>query len=213
MGWNPSGGRRSFDCDCGAWDELTGDAGDWFEIGSNRPVSRWRPDLGFPAWAQGADKPRLGVVSDRFAPHLLTKSDLSAWHRNARGLLHSRSAFGIGLPLTANVRRHLGCGCSSVVEHDLAKVGVEGSSPFARSRFSWYLNDFRWAAERRPRRFRSWGSLRGAASRPGGDDARSLCFLLFEFLCRKNAAVTKRSQFLKGSRLQGELQALHIRLQ
>src|SRR3954454_7434754 len=29
-----------------------------------------------------------------------------------------------------------GCGCSSVVEHDLAKVGVEGSSPFARSRTS-----------------------------------------------------------------------------
>jgi hypothetical protein len=37
--------------------------------------------------------------------------------------------------LTASVRRHLGCGCSSVVEHDLAKVGVEGSSPFARSRY------------------------------------------------------------------------------
>src|SRR3954463_4385586 len=60
---------------------------------------------------------------------------LSAWQRIARRLLHSRSAFGIGLPLTASVRRHLGCGCSSVVEHDLAKVGVEGSSPFARSRF------------------------------------------------------------------------------
>ena len=28
--------------------------------------------------------------------------------------------------------RH-GCGCSSVVEHNLAKVGVEGSNPFARS--------------------------------------------------------------------------------
>src|SRR5207302_5394047 len=28
--------------------------------------------------------------------------------------------------------RH-GCGCSSGVEHDLAKVGVEGSNPFARS--------------------------------------------------------------------------------
>jgi uncharacterized protein YceK len=31
-------------------------------------------------------------------------------------------------------RQALGCGCSSVVEHDLAKVGVEGSNPFARSR-------------------------------------------------------------------------------
>jgi hypothetical protein len=26
-----------------------------------------------------------------------------------------------------------GCGCSSGVEHNLAKVGVEGSNPFARS--------------------------------------------------------------------------------
>src|SRR3954452_22993450 len=69
------------------------------------------------------------------------KIGLSAWSRIARGLLHSRSAFGIGLPLTARVRRHLGCGCSSVVEHDLAKVGVEGSSPFARSNFSHIGND------------------------------------------------------------------------
>src|SRR5579862_5195383 len=30
-----------------------------------------------------------------------------------------------------------GCGCSSGVEHNLAKVGVEGSNPFARS------NDFK----------------------------------------------------------------------
>ena len=30
-------------------------------------------------------------------------------------------------------RPEFGCGCSSGVEHDLAKVGVEGSSPFARS--------------------------------------------------------------------------------
>jgi hypothetical protein len=29
----------------------------------------------------------------------------------------------------------LGCGCSSGVEHNLAKVGVEGSNPFARSKF------------------------------------------------------------------------------
>jgi hypothetical protein len=28
-----------------------------------------------------------------------------------------------------------GCGCSSGVEHNLAKVGVEGSNPFARSKF------------------------------------------------------------------------------
>ncbi len=32
-------------------------------------------------------------------------------------------------------RLRIGCGCSSVVEHNLAKVGVEGSNPFARSIF------------------------------------------------------------------------------
>jgi hypothetical protein len=32
-------------------------------------------------------------------------------------------------------RRQLECGCSSGVEHNLAKVGVEGSNPFARSNF------------------------------------------------------------------------------
>src|SRR5256885_10368283 len=51
----------------------------------------------------------------------------------SRWLLHSEAAFGIALPLPARNRRQFGCGCSSVVEHDLAKVGVEGSSPFARS--------------------------------------------------------------------------------
>jgi hypothetical protein len=29
-----------------------------------------------------------------------------------------------------------GCGCSSGVEHNLAKVGVEGSNPFARSKIT-----------------------------------------------------------------------------
>src|SRR5437588_149028 len=52
----------------------------------------------------------------------------------SRWLLHSEAAFGIALPLPACNRRQFGCGCSSVVEHDLAKVGVEGSSPFARSK-------------------------------------------------------------------------------
>src|SRR5262249_47664822 len=52
------------------------------------------------------------------------------------GQLHSSAAFGIGLPVAgASVAvNSFGCGCSSVVEHDLAKVGVEGSSPFARSK-------------------------------------------------------------------------------
>jgi hypothetical protein len=36
-------------------------------------------------------------------------------------------------------RPEFGCGCSSGVEHDLAKVGVEGSNPFARSKISNYI--------------------------------------------------------------------------
>jgi hypothetical protein len=39
-------------------------------------------------------------------------------------------------PLRRALRRlpSYGCGCSSGVEHNLAKVGVEGSNPFARSK-------------------------------------------------------------------------------
>ena len=49
------------------------------------------------------------------------------WHRSARWRPEAAAT--------------LGCGCSSGVEHDLAKVGVEGSNPFARSRISWPSND------------------------------------------------------------------------
>ena len=45
----------------------------------------------------------------------------------AHGFWHS---FAPGGQQAANAS---GCGCSSGVEHDLAKVGVEGSNPFARS--------------------------------------------------------------------------------
>src|SRR5437660_10558952 len=82
----------------------------------------------------------------------------------AFALLHSRPAFGIALPLPASIRRHLGCGCSSVVEHDLAKVGVEGSSPFARSRFSWYLKYFRKAAKMAAFSFRLGGATGGVTN-------------------------------------------------
>ena len=80
----------------------------------------------------------IGVIEGRLLVVAYTPRDtvirlISAMRR----LLHSRAAFGIGLPLSAGYRRQsLGCGCSSVVEHDLAKVGVEGSNPFARSSFS-----------------------------------------------------------------------------
>ena len=36
-------------------------------------------------------------------------------------------------------RRRHGCGCSSGVEHNLAKVGVEGSNPFARSKILHHI--------------------------------------------------------------------------
>ena len=50
--------------------------------------------------------------------------------------LQSRPLFGIALGRLGPLRPWLtllGCGCSSGVEHNLAKVGVEGSNPFARS--------------------------------------------------------------------------------
>jgi hypothetical protein len=54
------------------------------------------------------------------------------------GWLQRLRPFGIGARWSGRplARPDFGCGCSSGVEHDLAKVGVEGSNPFARS------NDF-----------------------------------------------------------------------
>ena len=89
-------------------------------------ISRMTPGVGDRSWAVSAES--LGIIAD---------SRSSGRFRAVRELLHSGAAFGIGLPLPAGFRRQsLGCGCSSVVEHDLAKVGVEGSNPFARSSFS-----------------------------------------------------------------------------
>src|SRR6516164_5871494 len=50
--------------------------------------------------------------------------------------------FGIGARSSGRLRARpeVGRGCSSGVEHDLAKVGVEGSNPFARSKI---LNDIK----------------------------------------------------------------------
>src|SRR2546421_7954071 len=48
---------------------------------------------------------------------------------------HCGTGVPCGIALGWRSRRNcLGCGCSSVVEHNLAKVGVEGSNPFARSK-------------------------------------------------------------------------------
>src|SRR5262252_2965901 len=52
------------------------------------------------------------------------------------GWLQRLRPFGIGARSSGRplARLDFGCGCSSGVEHDLAKVGVEGSNPFARSK-------------------------------------------------------------------------------
>ena len=52
--------------------------------------------------------------------------------------------FGIGARSSGRplARPDFGRGCSSGVEHDLAKVGVEGSNPFARSKNFNYLASF-----------------------------------------------------------------------
>src|ERR1700685_105020 len=47
-------------------------------------------------------------------------------------LWHSKAAARVYGPVCRFTL--LGCGCSSGVEHNLAKVGVEGSNPFARSK-------------------------------------------------------------------------------
>src|SRR5215813_11410488 len=51
------------------------------------------------------------------------------------GWLQRLRPFGIGARSSGRplARPDFGRGCSSGVEHDLAKVGVEGSNPFARS--------------------------------------------------------------------------------
>src|SRR5271170_4366026 len=58
----------------------------------------------------------------------------------SRGLRHKR-------PSSVSSRR--GCGCSSGVEHNLAKVGVEGSNPFARSNEINRLNKIRLFGRKR----------------------------------------------------------------
>src|ERR1700745_3747199 len=57
------------------------------------------------------------------------------------GWLQRLRPFGIGARWSGRplARPDFGCGCSSGVEHDLAKVGVEGSNPFARSNNFNYL--------------------------------------------------------------------------
>jgi hypothetical protein len=54
--------------------------------------------------------------------------------RDKRPGLPNAARFAIALPASGAYLPDIGCGCSSGVEHNLAKVGVEGSNPFARSK-------------------------------------------------------------------------------
>ena len=71
------------------------------------------------------------------APRRTTSAALSAINGVFPPLLQSGQPFGYRNGLGGRDRDFgqfsNGCGCSSGVEHDLAKVGVEGSNPFARS--------------------------------------------------------------------------------
>jgi hypothetical protein len=76
-----------------------------------------------------------------------------------------------------------GCGCSSGVEHNLAKVGVVGSNPIARSNSLNDLGDQYVRSEALPsaeclrNAFADCaGQLAGETSKPGGEEARRGCF-------------------------------------
>ena len=64
------------------------------------------------------------------APNALTWTRRPHSHRRP---LEMTAGFGHMSRMALNGAAH-GCGCSSGVEHNLAKVGVEGSNPFARSK-------------------------------------------------------------------------------
>ena len=68
------------------------------------------------------------------------RTDAQVWQPPARKCLQT--------PSPAMIWIAAGCGCSSGVEHDLAKVGVEGSNPFARSNFIKRLEEIDLEAAR-----------------------------------------------------------------
>jgi hypothetical protein len=79
--------------------------------------------------------------------------------------LQSRTAFGIGRPSAACGRLPYGCGCSSGVEHNLAKVGVVGSNPIARSIFQRLFEDLTWLAFAGEVSWRHWHLISRSAIR------------------------------------------------
>jgi hypothetical protein len=102
------------------------------EIGAI-PVLRGRPLAErVPPAGLEPEIPRRCERRAAYPPQVNRESPSAA--DSARRLLQYQAAFGIALPVGADGGQSLGCGCSSGVEHNLAKVGVEGSNPFARSR-------------------------------------------------------------------------------
>ena len=88
-----------------------------------------------PAWAiqppaQPKHRSETGGFPDDFAG--LSRDD----QKIATRRLRFPPLWGNNPAAPPKRRDCLGCGCSSGVEHNLAKVGVEGSNPFARSRQS-----------------------------------------------------------------------------
>src|ERR1700733_3368832 len=71
----------------------------------------------------------------------------------SRGLRHKR---------LSSVSSRRGCGCSSGVEHNLAKVGVEGSNPFARSKIPRKINRLEASLDR-GQRVLVFGETRGGS--------------------------------------------------
>ena len=116
----------------------------------NAPAQRLRLLDGEQGWVRHrrVPMPSRSRKAKRSSGVAAIRCILDGWHaievchsaRRSVGLLreHGRckaAAFGIALRGGKAAGTLLGCGCSSGVEHNLAKVGVEGSNPFARSKF------------------------------------------------------------------------------
>ena len=72
----------------------------------------------------------------QYTTHRAKSSPLGATgNAPAAGRLQWVPGFGIGALAAFAAYPRFGCGCSSGVEHNLAKVGVVGSNPIARSKF------------------------------------------------------------------------------